>query len=231
MELQRARELAEGLMATHRLRGWRLVFDNAKSRAGVCRSDSKQIGLSRPLVKIYDEAQVRDIVLHEIAHALVGARHGHDRVWRATALRIGCSGTRCMPEDAPKLEGAWTGVCPSGHRTTAHRRPVRVRSCPACSPSFDAAAVYDWTHRGLPAEMHPRYVAELARIRGRATRPPQHHAQVGDRVRVLGGGRYGGLVGTVVKRGRTRYHVQTRAGVLTASFTLVEPVESTAQGW
>jgi len=44
---------------------------------------------------------------------------------------------------------------------------------------------------------------------------------VGARVRLGGGGRHAGATGVVVKRGRTRYHVRTRAGVLTAPFALV----------
>ena len=232
MNLPEARELASGLMARHGLTGWRLTFDHAKTRAGVCRFADKEIGLSRALVRLYSPDQVTETVLHEIAHALAGPRHGHDRVWRATALRIGCSGTRCIADDAPKIDGAWVGVCPAGHRTTAHRRPIRVRSCSDCSRVFDPAALFAWTHHGVPAPMHPRYVAELARIRGRGSAPPAPRRpaptepvarlRVGDRVRLRDGGRYGGLVGTIVKRGRTRYHVQTHAGLLGVPFPLVE---------
>ncbi|MEU4242471.1 SprT-like domain-containing protein [Actinoplanes sp. NPDC026619] len=224
MDLSEARRLASGLMAEHGLRGWRLVFDNAKTRAGVCRYDRKEIGLSRPLISLYDVEVVTETVLHEIAHAMAGPRHGHDRVWRATARRLGCSGRRCMPADAPSVDGPWVGLCPAGHRTTAHRRPIRVKSCLACSARFDAAAIYTWAHHGQPAPMDPRYDAELARIRaGRpAIGPPPVPAQVGERVRLTGTGKYAGLAGTVVKRGRTRYQVQTRAGLLSVAFTAAQ---------
>ena len=230
MELTAARHLAAGLIARHGLTGWRLVFDNAKTRAGVCRYDRKEIGLSRPLVSLYDAGQVTETVLHEIAHALVGPRHGHDRAWRATARRIGASGERCMPADAPSVEGPWVGVCPAGHRTTAHRRPIRVKSCRECSPGFTPSAVYTWSHHGLPAPMDPRYQAELVRIRTgqAATGPaPVVPLQVGERVRLTGAGRYADLPGTVVKRGRTRYHVQTRAGLLSVAFTAVQRLPPT----
>jgi predicted SprT family Zn-dependent metalloprotease len=219
-----ARELATGLMDRHGLTGWRLVFDNARTRAGVCRSDRREIGLSRHLMDLYSAEQVTETVLHEIAHALVGPRHGHDRVWRTTARRIGCSGLRCLPADAPKVDGPWAGVCPAGHRTTAHRRPVRVRSCSSCSPAFDPAALYTWTLNGQPAAMHPRYAAELARIRAPQPDPVPVRLGVGDRVRLTGEGRYAGLAGTIVKRGRSRYHVQTKAGMLSAAFTTVQPL-------
>ncbi|MEV0900987.1 SprT-like domain-containing protein [Actinoplanes sp. NPDC049802] len=235
MDLKEARELAVGLMTRHGLTDWRLVYDDARTRAGVCRPDRKVIGLSRVLVGLYSPEQVTETVLHEIAHALVGPGHGHDAVWRAEALRIGCSGARCVAEDVPRVEGNWVGVCSAGHRVTAHRRPVRVRSCPDCSPAFDASALYEWTYRGNPAPMHPNYVAELARIRNRTTKPAAEpvpasaadatsRLRAGDRVLVKGGGRYGGLTGTLVKRGRTRFHVQTDVGVLGVPFAMVEPV-------
>lgn len=221
MELGEARELATALMARHGLQGWRLTFDNAKTRAGICRPGTREIGLSRPLIRLYTVEQVTETVLHEIAHALVGAEHGHDAVWRAAAQRIGCSGTRCVPAGVPRVEGSWVGFCPAGHRTTAHRRPTRVRSCSRCSRAFDRRAVFAWTYRGQAAPMQAAYVAEMVRVQGGR---PGMAFQIGDRVRLKGGGKYGGLVGTIVKQGRSRYHVQTRAGLLNATFAMVEPV-------
>jgi predicted SprT family Zn-dependent metalloprotease len=226
LDLTEARQLAAGLMARHGLTRWRLVFDNAKTRAGVCRFDRKEIGLSRPLVSLYTVEQVTDTVLHEIAHALAGPRHGHDRVWRATAQRIGCTGERCMPADAPSVDGPWVGVCPAGHRTTAHRGPIRVKACRSCSAGFDPTAIYTWSHHGRPASMDPRYEAELKRIRAGGPAPVSTPVplQVGERVRLTGTGRYAGLAGTVVKRGRTRYQVQTRAGLLSVAFAAAQHV-------
>ncbi|WP_436536538.1 SprT-like domain-containing protein [Actinoplanes sp. HUAS TT8] len=224
MNLNEARELALELMGRHGLASWRLSFDDAKTRAGVCRAATREIGLSRPLIGLYSREQVVETVLHEIAHALVGPRHGHDAVWRAAAVRIGCSGRRCVPEEAPRVDGAWHGVCRAGHRTTAHRQPVRVKSCRECSPRFDRFALFAWTYRGHPAALHPTYAAELTRL-GAPTVPVARKAQVrvGDRVRLVGAGKYGGLTGTVVKQGRTRYQVKTTKGLLNAPFSLVEP--------
>ncbi|GIF03870.1 SprT-like domain-containing protein [Actinoplanes siamensis] len=224
MDLTEAERLATALMARHELTGWRLTFDDAKTRAGVCRPDRREIGLSRPLIALYSPAQVTETVLHEIAHALAGAAHGHDAVWRATAIRIGCSGRRCVPEEAPKVEGAWVGVCRAGHRTSAHRRPIRVKSCRRCSPRFARFAVFAWTYRGQPAALHPAFAAELVRLQGSDGAPARARPRVGDRVRLKGTGKYAGLTGTIVKQGRTRYQVETGLGTLGAPFTLVEPL-------
>ena len=229
MDLNDARRLATALMAQHSLDGWTLVFDSARTRAGVCRPDRRQLGLSRHLTALHGEAEVTETVLHEIAHALVGPGHGHDAVWRATARRIGSSGRRCLPDDAPRVEGSWVGECPAGHRRTAHRRPRRVRSCAECSPVFDLDAVLVWTRGGVPAPMHPDYVAELSRLRARPAAPAARagaaEARIGDQVRLLGRGRYAELVGTIEARGRTRFRVRTRRGLVSAPFALVEPLE------
>jgi len=247
VNLNDARRLATALMAEHGLDGWTLVLDTAKTRAGVCRADRKQLGLSRHLTALHSEAEVTETVLHEIAHALVGPGHGHDAVWRAAARRIGCTGRRCVPADAPRVEGSWVGVCPAGHRRTAHRRPVRVRSCAECSPVFDPGAVFVWTHRGAPAPMHPDYAAELSRLLGSSrvsgeqvaqathptgrSQPAQPAARagaagpgVGDLVRLRGRGKYADLIGSIEARGRTRFRVRTKLGLVSAPFALVEPV-------
>ena len=72
--------------------------------------------------------------------------------------------------------------------------------------------------------MHPRYAAELTHILTPRITPELVPLEVGDRVRLTGAGRYAGLAGTIVKRGRSRYHVQTRAGMLSAAFTTVQPL-------
>jgi predicted SprT family Zn-dependent metalloprotease len=70
MRLETAETLARKLMAKHKLKGWRFSFDNAVSRCGACWNDTNTITLSRHYVALNDLAEVRDTILHEIAHAL-----------------------------------------------------------------------------------------------------------------------------------------------------------------
>lgn len=220
MELRAAHAMAEELVAGHGLTGWRVEFDRAKRRAGVCRYAEKVIGLSGPLTRLHDADEVCDTVLHEVAHALVGPVHGHDAVWRATARRIGCTGSRCVPGDAPRVAGAWVGVCPAGHVRDRHRRPERVMSCSACRPAFSAEHLFEWTHRGRPATMHPNYLAELVALQaGRQVRL----APVGSRVRITLAGALHGRTGPVVKVGRTSYHVRLTEGLVRVVFAGTEP--------
>lgn len=162
MDLRLAYDLGTELLEEHGLSGWRIVFDSAKARAGVCRSSRREIGLSRHLTLLHSEDLVRDTLLHEIAHALVGPGHGHDAVWRAAAKRIGCSGQRCVPSDAPRVSGAWSGQCPAGHGFTRHRVPTRVQSCRRCCAGFDPRYLIEWRLEGRSdISMHPRYAEEV----------------------------------------------------------------------
>src|SRR5438034_569078 len=87
--------LARALLAHHHLSQWRFQFDNATKRAGCCHYARQQISLSYEFAQQAADEEIRDTLLHEIAHALVGKAHQHDEVWRAKALEIGCSGRRC----------------------------------------------------------------------------------------------------------------------------------------
>ena len=86
---------AERLMASHGLTGWSLQYDDASRRAGSCNPRLKVIGLSRLYCLHASPEEVRETILHEIAHALVGPGHGHDSVWKAAARALGCTGDRC----------------------------------------------------------------------------------------------------------------------------------------
>ena len=126
MEIEQARQLAQQLLREHGLTDWRVVFDRAKTRAGVCRFRERTVGLSWPLTQLHSAAEVRDTILHEIAHALVGPTHKHDAVWRATAARLGCSARACMPADPHESPPPGSASAPPGTRSAATVGP-RVR--------------------------------------------------------------------------------------------------------
>ncbi len=80
MELHKASTLAINLMNNHNLLGWNFEWNNRKSAFGLCSYSRKTIFLSKILTVQVDEEGVTNTILHEIAHALVGAGHSHDRV-------------------------------------------------------------------------------------------------------------------------------------------------------
>jgi hypothetical protein len=137
MELLQAEGLAIDLIIEYGLfdKGWDFQFDRAKRRFGCCNYTKKRITLSEPLTKLRTEQMVRNTILHEIAHALVGHEHGHNKVWKAKAIEIGCNGDRCSGD--VRLEPKYIAYCPNGHESPRHRKSNRRQSCGRCSPKFD----------------------------------------------------------------------------------------------
>lgn len=236
MDVREGLAMARRLVREHGLDGWTVRLDRAKTRAGVCRFAEREIGLSKPLTALHSQAEVRDTVLHEIAHALVGPQHGHDRVWRAKALELGSSGERCVSSESPRISGDWVGVCAAGHEATRHRRPTRVTSCSRCLPRFSVDHLMTWTYQGRRAPMHPRYLAELEQLRATATRPRATHPSVewvgagaptlmlGDLACITAPGKYHGVEGIVEGLGRTRHQVRVADGILAVPVDLLMPV-------
>ena len=141
MKLFEAKQLATQLMDKHGLltNGWYFHFDSAKRRFGCCHYGHKRISLSRELVELNDEARVKNTILHEIAHALVGRGHGHDHVWRAKAIEIGCDGQRCYSSHKVETpESRYIATCSNcGHIHKRHKMTNTLKysniSCGKCS--------------------------------------------------------------------------------------------------
>ena len=149
MDTAQAESLARSAMAEHLPTGWRFEWDNAKRRGGSCSYLYRSITLSRALVLMWDEAEVKDTILHEIAHALVGPRvPAHGAEWKRQALALGGSGSRCHSnETAP---APWIGTCPGGHTVKRYRLSKRARqmSCAQCCPRYDSRLRFTWTRAG-----------------------------------------------------------------------------------
>ena len=128
-------DLATKLMDTHGLVGWRIKLDHARRRAGQCDYTNKIISLSRLYVRHADIDHIRDTILHEIAHALVGPRHGHDAVWRQKAREIGCTATRCHSLSFARAR--WVMTCPNGCFSVERHRKKSGLVCASCKSAVE----------------------------------------------------------------------------------------------
>ncbi len=115
MNLYEASHLARELIARHGLSGWRFSFDHARRRFGRCDYTNRRITLSRPLTLLNTLDEVRDTILHEIAHALC-PKDGHGARWRATCRRIGAKPARCYSDatvlSPPRAPAPYRFGCP-----------------------------------------------------------------------------------------------------------------------
>lgn len=124
---------ALNLMAEHGLKEWSFKFDHSTRRAGCCDYRNKTIFLSILHAGTGSDEDIRDTILHEIAHALVGRKHHHNATWKAKAIEIGCTGERTHTlEFAPPR---WSVTCENRCWTqTAQQRNSKL-ICRTCGGS------------------------------------------------------------------------------------------------
>jgi hypothetical protein len=146
--LEAVRARAEHLMAEHLGRsGWSFAFDHAKTRAGQCDFGRKRITVSRHLAVRSTDADVDQVLLHEIAHALAGPRAGHGPTWRRTAAALGYTGSRLHDGPIASDLAPWIGTCPAGHEHHRYRTPTRPLACARCSRRYDSRNAITWVRR------------------------------------------------------------------------------------
>jgi len=160
-DLVRVRVWGEALIRMHLDESWSFEFDNAKRRAGLCDYQRKRISVSRYLAARFDDDEIHQTLLHEVAHALAGHEAGHGPSWKRIARSLGyVGGTTHHGETATEL-APWIGQCPSGHVAYRHRRPARETSCAKCSRRFDRRFLFEWHRREITAA--DRLAAQLPR--------------------------------------------------------------------
>jgi predicted SprT family Zn-dependent metalloprotease len=111
---------------------WPLKWSSRKTALGHCVYQPSAIFLSTIYINAAQTTieSVTETILHEIAHALTPG-DGHGKLWKATALRIGCSGARCGEAYAAYK---YTVFCPCGVVNVGRHRKSNLcnRICGVC---------------------------------------------------------------------------------------------------
>ena len=129
------------------LSSWSFGYDSAKTRAGLCSYTNQHISVSRYLCEIHSIADVRQTILHEIAHARCGPEAGHGRVWLQTAKSMGYLNKKFTGKEIGRQIAPWQGFCPGEHEHFAYRKPKRAQSCVWCHPVYDSRFLINWVRR------------------------------------------------------------------------------------
>ncbi len=89
-----AGEYAKQKLNEHGLKEWRVTITNDPNTPylGLCVYKDKTIILNAFHIDIHPAKEIRNTVLHEVAHALCPG-HAHDNVWATKAREIGCDNT------------------------------------------------------------------------------------------------------------------------------------------
>lgn len=87
MYLDGIEKLAIQLINQHNVTHYKFKWGNARRSVGLCTGDSIILSQSYALSRSIEE--IRNTILHEIAHAIVGVRKGHKEEWQRTAKELG----------------------------------------------------------------------------------------------------------------------------------------------
>ena len=126
---------------------WSFVFDSGKRRAGLCDHTNRRISLSKHLVQLHSIEQSRQVLWHEIGHAMVGANHGHDKTWLAAATKLGYKNEKFSGRTIDENQATWLGMCPNGHKYYRYKKPTGVASCSQCHKGFSPQHLITWNKR------------------------------------------------------------------------------------
>ncbi len=139
---------ADRLIAHHGLHGWSFQFDDAVRRAGSCLYATKVITMARLYCLQCQEEDWTNTLLHEIAHALAGPGHNHDKVWKRMARRIGCTGERC--HNTPFAPPRYIVYCPRCKWARQRNQRSSRLVCRECSgrPSYETFTAERWREFG-----------------------------------------------------------------------------------
>lgn len=120
--------------------GYTFAFDRAKQRLGKCSYKKREISISKYWCKHNPDAMklFRDVVLHEIAHAISYHKFnsgGHSDTWKRCCVAIGARPERLQDvSEFNKIPHKYRAECDNcGRVFKRHRRPLKRRlACGAC---------------------------------------------------------------------------------------------------
>ena len=124
-------------MDIYGLQDWKFNFDRRKRTAGLCNFTDKVITISSYFFDAQSLTDIINILLHEIAHAVLGMEHWirtrhHDIVWSTLAQLIGCDARVTVPQFHPYR---WFVYCPCGAVRQGRyiRRQIKKQRCQCCN--------------------------------------------------------------------------------------------------
>ena len=148
MKLEHAKETAIDFMEDFGLlsKGWTFTFSNKKRAYGTCHWGRKEISLSKYLVPHMSYKDIKDTILHEIAHAIDADKRGfsaHDKTWKSIAKSIGADPMASHEKaDLPIESFNYYHECPvCGQQYGVYKRPRAQYICRDCKEVMDIKKV------------------------------------------------------------------------------------------
>jgi predicted SprT family Zn-dependent metalloprotease len=125
--------LLEQLMVKNELEGWKYGFCDSVCCGGWTEYDNKKILISRDLINAKNTSfsDIKDVVLHEIAHAIDECKNNHGPIWWKISKDIGCKlkTERCIKFKVPLYRFRYILNCPKGCTKNKTFKPRKYEYC------------------------------------------------------------------------------------------------------
>lgn len=158
MLVDEAIELGESLLKEYQLYNWKMDKHKSFKAVGTCDEANKKISLSSLVIPYCTNKAVNDILLHEISHALVGVRNGHNKIWKQKCIELGGTGNRLMMnkdyipekyEELKTIKYKYVAVCKNGHVHYRTRMINMECSCQRCDTKFNREFILKFEKRKI----------------------------------------------------------------------------------
>jgi predicted SprT family Zn-dependent metalloprotease len=144
MATSEAEEMAHSLMDRWLDRSWTFKWNRQTRAFGETNYRDRIISLSKPLCEVNSTEEIRDTILHEIAHALAGPGSGHGPEWKMWATKVGARPEAQSGEDTVSAPPKVIGVCPNcGAESYRQRMPRDVTMWACANPACKAAVPFE----------------------------------------------------------------------------------------
>lgn len=106
-------------------------INDCKKNAAICFDNPPEILVSRYFLEspTTTPKRLEDVLLHELAHAIVGPGEGHNDKWKECARNIGCTSDVCAGPFLKKKDYNFVLTCPDG----CELRRLKVKKLNICA--------------------------------------------------------------------------------------------------
>jgi predicted SprT family Zn-dependent metalloprotease len=135
MKLESAIKLIAEIMGKYlNMNIWSFKLIRAKGFLAQCIYSTKTIEFSKYFLELNSKKLIKDVILHELSHALCDASCGHDETWKSKCIELGANPTRLI-ENVKLMPGAYQATCPQCNKIFNRYRPPpkgRKYRCNVC---------------------------------------------------------------------------------------------------
>jgi predicted SprT family Zn-dependent metalloprotease len=137
MKIEDFEKLYNELLVKYNLTDYRLEYYNRKRSLGSCNNFRKLFKFSKCFIEHSEEEIIKQVILHEFAHALVGMNNGHNQIWKLKCIALGCR-PKAINKIAKMPNGRFIFKCPKCKKEFYYHRISKLlkegrTSCGICS--------------------------------------------------------------------------------------------------